>query len=233
MAPDHPPDPIEVALAVASILEQLGIPYLVGGSIASPLHGELRSTNDLDFVADVRPAHVARLLAALGQEFYVAEEAMREALQFGTSFNAERLAHRQRVQVRTDPPGEMFVDTPEHSVLRKLERYDQVNVTGQSRLAVDHRRHGARNHVGDTKPIQGSDKERDEICVSHCELRPKILRVSASTSSGDQSGWRARTPADVRDHACRHRACMLATFSDADMPRSRVNSSSSTDGILE
>lgn len=144
MAPDQPPDPIEVALAVSSILEQLGIPYLVGGSIASSLHGELRSTNDVDFVADVRSTHVAPLLAAFGREFYVSEEAMREALRLGTSFNAihlstgvkvdvfvagrdpfnaERLDARRRVQVRMDPPGEMFVDTPEHSVLRKLEWY--------------------------------------------------------------------------------------------------------------
>ena len=79
MTPDQQPDPIALALAVAAILERLGIPYLVGGSLASSIHGELRSTNDVDFVADVRPGHVAPLLAALGGEFYVSEEAVREA----------------------------------------------------------------------------------------------------------------------------------------------------------
>ncbi len=144
MVPDQAPDPIGLALGVTAILQQLGIPHLVGGSIASSIHGELRSTNDVDFLADVRPAHVGPLLTALGREFYVSEEAVREALRFGTSFNAihlptavkvdvfvagqdafnaERLAHRQRVQVQTDPPGELFVDTPEHSVLRKLDWY--------------------------------------------------------------------------------------------------------------
>jgi hypothetical protein len=144
MTPDRQPDPIGLALAVAGILERLGIPYLVGGSLASSIHGEPRSTNDVDFVADVRPNHLAPLRDALLEEFYLSEEGMREALQFGTSFNAihlptalkvdvfiagadrfnaERLACRQRVLVRADPPGELFMDTAEHSVLRKLEWY--------------------------------------------------------------------------------------------------------------
>jgi len=144
MAPDQQPDPIALALDVAAILERLGIPYLVGGSLASSIHGELRSTNDVDFVADVRAGHVAPLLDALRQDFYVSEEAIRKALQLGTSFNAihlptavkvdvfiagrdpfnaERLEHRQRVLARIDPPGELFLDTAEHSVLRKLEWY--------------------------------------------------------------------------------------------------------------
>lgn len=144
MAPDQQPDPIALALEVAAILERLGIPYLVGGSLASSIHGELRSTNDVDFVADLQPRHVTPLLDALRTDFYVSEQAIREALQLGTSFNAihlptavkvdlfiagadpfnaERLTHRQRVQVREDPPGELFLDTAEHSVLRKLEWY--------------------------------------------------------------------------------------------------------------
>jgi len=144
MAPDQPPDPIGVALHVASILERLDIPYFAGGSVASSLHGELRSTNDVDLIADLRPDHVVPLLGALRGEYYVSEEGMKEALRLGTSFNAihlptalkvdifvagrdsfnaERLRHRQRMQVRTDPPGELFVDTAEHTVLRKLEWY--------------------------------------------------------------------------------------------------------------
>lgn len=144
MAPDQPPDPIGVALHVASILERLDIAYFAGGSVASSLHGDLRSTNDVDLIADLRPVHVVPLLAALSGEYYVSEEAMNEALQLGTSFNAihlptafkvdifvvgqdpfnlERLRHRLRLQVRTDPPGELFVDLPEHTVLRKLEWY--------------------------------------------------------------------------------------------------------------
>ncbi|MBI2071826.1 MAG: hypothetical protein HYW06_00230 [Gemmatimonadetes bacterium] len=144
MAPDQLPDPVAVALAVASVFERLGIPYFAGGSLASSLHGEPRSTVDVDLVADLRPDHVAPLLAALQSEYYVSEVAVREALRFGTSFNAihfatavkvdvylvaqdpfnaERLAYRQRMQVWADPPAELFVDTAEYTVLRKLEWY--------------------------------------------------------------------------------------------------------------
>ena len=144
MAPEDLPDPIAVALTVASILESLEVRYLVGGSIASSLHGELRSTNDVDIVANLQPRHVAPLLAALGPAFYVSEEAVRDALKLDGSFNAihlatavkvdvfvagrdpfdaERLAHRMPVHVRPDRAGELFVDTAEHTVLRKLEWY--------------------------------------------------------------------------------------------------------------
>ena len=144
MAPDQPPDPIAVALHVASILERLDIPYFAAGAVASSLHGDLRSTNDVDLIADLRLAHIAPLHSALSADYYVSEEAMKEALRSDTSFNAihlptafkvdifvvgrdpfnlERLKHRQRMQVRAEPPALLFVDLPEHTILRKLEWY--------------------------------------------------------------------------------------------------------------
>jgi len=144
MSPDRPPDPIAVALTVADIFERLNIDYFAGGSLASSIHGEPRSTVDIDLIADLRPAHVAPVLSALEKDFYVTEEAMTEAIRFTASFNAihlatavkvdvyvagadpfnaERLAHRQRAQIWPEPPGELFVDTAEHIVLRKLEWY--------------------------------------------------------------------------------------------------------------
>ena len=145
MAPDRPPDPVAVALTAAGVFERLGIVYFASGSLASSIHGEPRSTEDIDFVADLKPAQVGPLLHALTtEEFYVSEEAMREALRFTTSFNAihrptavkvdifvagddafdaERLARRERARIWADPPGEAYLDTAEHIVLRKLEWY--------------------------------------------------------------------------------------------------------------
>ncbi len=99
MAPDQPPDPLTVALAVAAIFERLGIRYVAGGSLASSLHGEPRSTVDIDLVADLRPAHVAPLLAALLPEHYVSEEAVQEAVRTGGSFNAIHLPTAVKVDV--------------------------------------------------------------------------------------------------------------------------------------
>ena len=47
-------EPIEVTLKVTSVLEELGVPYLIGGSLASTLYGMVRSTQDLDIVAEMR-----------------------------------------------------------------------------------------------------------------------------------------------------------------------------------
>lgn len=54
-----------ITLLVAQTLEQLGIPYAVGGSLASSLHGVMRATLDVDIVADMRLEHVSPLVAAL------------------------------------------------------------------------------------------------------------------------------------------------------------------------
>lgn len=51
MAPDRPPDPLAVVLEVTALFERLDIPYLTAGSLASSIHGEPRSTVDIDFVA--------------------------------------------------------------------------------------------------------------------------------------------------------------------------------------
>ncbi|MGH7670439.1 MAG: hypothetical protein ACRENQ_13210 [Gemmatimonadaceae bacterium] len=152
MTPDQAPDPIAVALSVAAMLERLGIAYVVGGILASAVYGELRSTNDVDLVVRMELAHVAPLAQALRERFYVSEAAMGEAVRLGTSFNAihlstgvkldmfvagqdafdaERLTHRVPTRIRLDPPGELFLDTAEHIVLRKLEWYRRGGETSE------------------------------------------------------------------------------------------------------
>ena len=53
-----------ISLLVIQTLESLGIPYPVGGSLASSVHGVMRSTLDVDIVADMRLEHVQPLVAA-------------------------------------------------------------------------------------------------------------------------------------------------------------------------
>jgi hypothetical protein len=43
-----PVDPIAIALAVARVLDALGVAHTIGGSIASSFAGEPRSTVDID-----------------------------------------------------------------------------------------------------------------------------------------------------------------------------------------
>ena len=47
------PEPLRITLFVAKALERMGIPYFVGGSLASSAHGVPRATLDADIVADL------------------------------------------------------------------------------------------------------------------------------------------------------------------------------------
>ena len=58
-------DPVAVALSVAQILEASGLRYLVGGSLASSLSGEPRSTLDVDIVVAMTTSDVGRVAEAL------------------------------------------------------------------------------------------------------------------------------------------------------------------------
>lgn len=78
---------LEVTLRVAGILDDLGVPYLVGGSVASSLHGIPRSTQDVDLVAALEEHHVEPFLSAVQPDFYISPEALRDAVRRRSSFN--------------------------------------------------------------------------------------------------------------------------------------------------
>jgi hypothetical protein len=133
--------PIEVALRVADECERLGITYLIGGSLASSVAGEPRSTLDVDVVLEISEAQVSQLAKALEGEFYIDREALSRAIRekattnlvhLGTAIkvdlfiagsspiDSQQLRRRQRIQVATDPDRYLFVHTPEDILLQKL-----------------------------------------------------------------------------------------------------------------
>jgi hypothetical protein len=81
-------DVIGVALIVAEALESVGAKYFVGGSLASSVDGEPRSTNDIDFVIDIPLGAIRELASALGEDFEVDVDMLREAVLRGASANA-------------------------------------------------------------------------------------------------------------------------------------------------
>ena len=50
-------DPWEVAAVVAGVLEDVGVRYAIGGSLASGVVGEPRSTLDVDIVVELESDH--------------------------------------------------------------------------------------------------------------------------------------------------------------------------------
>ena len=137
-------DPVRVLLHVAEILERIGTPYFLGGSLASSLLGEPRSTVDVDLAIVLRSADVGALVAALAPEFYVDESAVRSAVERRSSFNAihqptvlkvdffvlgdapfDRVQlERRRLSAALDESDRrVFSSSPEDLILRKLDWY--------------------------------------------------------------------------------------------------------------
>lgn len=81
-----------MALRVIDGLEALGIPYHLGGSLASSFHGVLRHTQDIDVVVELSIDAVDLLVSRLGVDFYVDAGAARRAVLSSDSFN---LIHRE------------------------------------------------------------------------------------------------------------------------------------------
>ena len=54
-------EPILVVARLVQALDALGVPYLVGGSLASSVYGVPRATQDVDLVADLDARHAEEL----------------------------------------------------------------------------------------------------------------------------------------------------------------------------
>lgn len=80
-------DILATIAGVVEVFEKLGISYLIGGSVASSVHGIPRSTQDADLVADIKDSEVTELIMQLGDRYYLSEQAVREAIQRQFSFN--------------------------------------------------------------------------------------------------------------------------------------------------
>jgi hypothetical protein len=138
------PEPIAVMRQVIEVLDDLGVPYLVGGSFASSIYGTYRATADVDLVADLRFEHVTTLVKALSDQFYIDEDSVRDAIRLRRSFSAIHLAtsfkvdvfipqqrsyspaqfeRRVRQTIWTDPEYAVYLASAEDNLLAKLEWY--------------------------------------------------------------------------------------------------------------
>lgn len=137
-------NPLILALEMAEILDNLGIAYLVGGSVASSLLGEPRATLDLDLIADLRLEQVPDFLEKVTSRFYVSEQAVLEAIDNESSFNLidlettekvdififknnphcqQEMQRKQRLMITANPEQFLFFPTPEDIIIQKLVWY--------------------------------------------------------------------------------------------------------------
>jgi hypothetical protein len=74
-------------LRLLEVLDRLEIPYMIGGSGASSVHGVTRTTADVDLVVKIGADDVPSLVTELRQEFYIEGDQVRAAIGHARSFN--------------------------------------------------------------------------------------------------------------------------------------------------
>ncbi|GMV19412.1 MAG: hypothetical protein HS104_20915 [Polyangiaceae bacterium] len=138
-------DPLLVVGLLVRAFDELGIRYVVGGSVASSVYGVPRSTQDVDVVAELFGKHVDPFVAALRDDFYVDADMIRDALARQSSFNVVHLKtmfkadvfvfkrdpwmtsemNRARVETLDSEGGPLTVRfaSPEDTLLHKLVWY--------------------------------------------------------------------------------------------------------------
>jgi len=133
--------PLQLVQQMATLLDGLSIPYALGGSMASSLLGEPRSTSDIDIAVRLDANVGEELLLAARAEFYVPLESAREAIRTHSSFNLVdtpnalkvdlfvlgdglldrmQIERRQLLAIPGTPEG-IWVSSAEDQVLRKLD----------------------------------------------------------------------------------------------------------------
>lgn len=129
----------ELLTRVVRILDELGIEYMITGSLASSLHGEPRSTHDIDVVVSIMPSDVDALVDSFPRsDYYLDREQAMEAISRQSMFNLIDLREGGKVDfwTLTDEPFDrsrfarkqveevldlsLSVSSPEDTILMKL-----------------------------------------------------------------------------------------------------------------
>jgi hypothetical protein len=168
-------DQLETLLRVARALDDLRIPYLVVGSVASSLHGFSRATADADVVADVGPEQVQPLFEALKEDFYIDDlmvgRAVRNRRPFNVinfhtlfkidiyppaadEFSSQEFRRRQPVKLLPDSEQVIYLASAEDTILAKL-RWHQKGGGVSGRQLED---------VAGVIKVQGERLDRAYLC---------------------------------------------------------------------
>lgn len=131
---------LDTLTATVNVLDELGVPYAITGSVASSVYGEPVVSQDVDLILQTTPEKARMIARQLQPRFYCEENMLAEAasrssliniidnrtslkvdLSFvpNTAFFRDILARRLETRIGSDSPGLQFV-SPEDVVLMKL-----------------------------------------------------------------------------------------------------------------
>jgi len=136
------PEPIAVMVLVTQVFERLNIQYMIGGSFASTIYGMVRTTQDVDIIAEMQLQHAQPFITALKGDFFLDEEMIADSIQHKSSFNIihrttmfkvdvfipsnspfqqSQLTRANKQIIIIDPEVSAIFASPEDTILAKLE----------------------------------------------------------------------------------------------------------------
>jgi hypothetical protein len=105
-------------------LENVEIPYMVSGSIASSFHGKPRATNDVDIIIAPTEQQLEALAKSFGKDYYINPQTAREALKQNSMFNV--------VDIQSGCKADFIIRKKRPFSYQEFNRCRDVNMLGLS-----------------------------------------------------------------------------------------------------
>ena len=113
-------DIVATTKPVVEAFEMLGIPYSIGGSVASSTYGIARATMDVDIIAAIQLEHVGALVEQLRAAYYIDANMMTNAINRQSSFNLIHLETMWKVDIF------ILKDAPYYQAALQRRRIDTI-----------------------------------------------------------------------------------------------------------
>jgi hypothetical protein len=111
---------IDIVRDFSQRFEQVGIPYMLTGSMAMNYYAQPRMTRDIDVVIGIAAEDAHRVAALFQPDYYVTEESIRESIVRESMFN---LIHQESV-IKVD------------CIIRKRSEYRLVEFERRQRISI-------------------------------------------------------------------------------------------------
>ena len=112
---------IDIVRDISHRFEQVGISYMLTGSMAMNYYARPRMTRDIDVVIAIGPEDVDRVTVLFRPDYYVSEENIRESIAHESIFN---LIHQESV-IKVD------------CIIRKSSQYRLAEFERRQKIAID------------------------------------------------------------------------------------------------
>jgi hypothetical protein len=188
-------DILAVAMRVTHVLESIGVKYFIGGSIASTLHGLVRTTQDVDIITALNPDHIKPFVNQLQEDFYLDVEMIQDAIVHQRSFNIihresmfkidlfaplpgvftqSQMSRARKEILSSDSMRVAYVASPEDTILAKLEWFRKGGEVSERQW---------RDVVGILK-VQGDALDFEYLARMARELQLEVLLERAVSDKG-------------------------------------------------